>query len=77
MPKKYAHLVHQDDVVYLPGNGPSGFQPNAHFDQERAQAAARIRASGAKPVIIAGTDHPGPQAHASIYAIVPHRGTEW
>ncbi len=71
MAKKYAHLVHDDNVVYLRGCGPSNFQYSAERELARASEAARIRSCGHRPFIVAGLDRPGPKARAELYSLPP------
>jgi hypothetical protein len=76
---KYAHLVHEDNVVYLPGNGPSNFQFSAEREATKACEAARIRSLGYRPYIVAGIDRTGPQARSSVYGLPPSgsAGRHW
>jgi hypothetical protein len=73
MPKsKYAHLVHDGDVVvYLAGCSPMYFQFSPQREEAKKQEAQRIRALGFKPFRVAGTDITRPQARREIYSLPP------
>ncbi len=76
---KYAHLVHDGNVVYMPGCGPMHFQFSPEREAAIAAEASRIRRLGHTPFVAAGTDIRAPQARRQIYGLPPSgsAGQHW